>query len=49
MSFLNFKRIQYAPKFMELAPRDIVARATQQEIDEGRGFEGGYVLLISGI
>ena len=30
---------------MELAPRDIVARATQQEIDEGRGFEDGYVLL----
>jgi succinate dehydrogenase / fumarate reductase, flavoprotein subunit len=36
---------KYAPKSMELAPRDIVARATQQEIDEGRGFEGGYVLL----
>lgn len=36
---------KYAPKSMELAPRDIVARAAQQEIDEGRGFEGGYVLL----
>ena len=36
---------KYAPKSMELAPRDIVARAIQQEIDEGRGFEGGYVLL----
>ncbi len=36
---------RYAPKSMELAPRDIVARAAQQEIDEGRGFEGGYVLL----
>lgn len=36
---------KYAPKSMELAPRDIVARATQQEINEGRGFEGGYVLL----
>ncbi len=36
---------KYAPKSMELAPRDIVARATQQEIDDGRGFEGGYVLL----
>jgi len=28
-----------------LAPRDIVARAIQTEIDEGRGFEGGYVEL----
>jgi succinate dehydrogenase / fumarate reductase flavoprotein subunit len=36
---------KYAPKSMELAPRDIVARATQQEINEGRGFKGGYVLL----
>lgn len=36
---------KYAPKSMELATRDIVARAAQQEIDEGRGFEGGYVLL----
>ena len=30
---------------MELAPRDIVARAIQTEINEGRGFEGGYVHL----
>ena len=36
---------KYAPASMELAPRDIVSRAAQQEIDEGRGFEGGYVLL----
>ncbi|MGB9133366.1 MAG: FAD-binding protein, partial [Methanosarcina sp.] len=36
---------KYAPKSMELAPRDIVARAIQQEIEEGRGFEGEYVLL----
>lgn len=36
---------KYAPKSMELAPRDIVVRAVQQEIAEGRGFEGGYVLL----
>jgi succinate dehydrogenase / fumarate reductase flavoprotein subunit len=36
---------RYAPASMELAPRDIVARAIQQEIEEGRGFEGGYVLL----
>jgi succinate dehydrogenase / fumarate reductase flavoprotein subunit len=36
---------RYAPKHMELAPRDIVARAIQTEINEGRGFEGGYVNL----
>jgi len=36
---------RYAPASMELAPRDIVARAIQQEIEERRGFEGGYVLL----
>jgi len=36
---------EYAPEKMELAPRDIVARAIQTEIDEGRGFEGGYVHL----
>ena len=35
----------YAPKSMELAPRDIVARAIQTEIDLGRGYENGYVLL----
>ncbi len=37
--------VRYAPKVMELAPRDIVARGIQTEIDEGRGFEGGYVHL----
>ncbi len=36
---------KYAPKAMELAPRDITARAIQTEIDEGRGFPGGYVHL----
>jgi succinate dehydrogenase / fumarate reductase, flavoprotein subunit len=36
---------RYAPKVMELAPRDIVARSIQKEIDEGRGFDGGYVNL----
>ncbi|NWF95756.1 MAG: FAD-dependent oxidoreductase [Candidatus Thorarchaeota archaeon] len=36
---------RYAPEKMELAPRDIVARAIRREIDEGRGFEGGYVHL----
>ena len=35
----------YAKDSMELAPRDIVARAIQKEIDEGRGFPGGYVHL----
>jgi succinate dehydrogenase / fumarate reductase flavoprotein subunit len=36
---------RYAPNLMELGPRDIVARSIQTEIDEGRGFEGGYVHL----
>ena len=36
---------KYAPESMELAPRDIVARAIQTEIDEGKGFSGGYVHL----
>ena len=35
----------YSPQMLELAPRDIVARAIQSEINEGRGFEGGYVNL----
>jgi succinate dehydrogenase / fumarate reductase, flavoprotein subunit len=35
----------YAPKAMELAPRDIVARSIQTEINQGRGFAGGYVHL----
>lgn len=35
----------YAPKLLELGPRDIVARAIQTEINEGRGFEGEYVHL----
>jgi len=34
-----------APESKDLAPRDIVARAIQTEILEGRGFEGGYVHL----
>jgi succinate dehydrogenase / fumarate reductase flavoprotein subunit len=33
---------RYAPEVMELAPRDIVARAIQTEVDEGRGFTGPY-------
>ncbi|MEC7640628.1 MAG: FAD-binding protein [Nitrospinota bacterium] len=37
---------QYAPSRMELAPRDIVARAEQSEIDAGRGVDGkDYVYL----
>ncbi|MBC7338480.1 MAG: FAD-dependent oxidoreductase [Firmicutes bacterium] len=36
---------RYAPKAMELGPRDIVARSIQTEIDEGRGFENAYVHL----
>ncbi len=35
----------YAAKAMELAPRDIVARAIQTEINQGRGFDAGYVHL----
>ncbi len=35
----------YAPKSMELSPRDIVARAIQTEIDKGHGFENQYVHL----
>jgi len=31
---------KYAPKMMELAPRDIVSRAEMTEILEGRGFPG---------
>ena len=33
---------RYAPERMELAPRDIVARAEQREIEEGRAFVGPY-------
>ncbi len=39
---------RYAPKAMELAPRDIVSRSIQTEIEQGRGFEsemGAYVHL----
>jgi succinate dehydrogenase / fumarate reductase flavoprotein subunit len=36
---------KYAPKAMELAPRDITSRSIQTEIDEGRGFPGGTVHL----
>ena len=39
---------RYVPTAMELAPRDIVSRSIQTEIDEGRGFEhplGKYIKL----
>jgi len=36
---------RYAPKAMELAPRDIVSRSIQKQIDEGRAFENAYVHL----
>ena len=36
---------RYAAEAMELAPRDIVARAIQTEVDEGRGLDAGYVQL----
>ncbi len=36
---------RYAPKSIDLAPRDVVSRAIEQEIGEGRGYDGGYVHL----
>ena len=36
---------RYAPKALELAPRDIVSRSIQTEIDEGRGVSNLYVHL----
>ncbi len=37
---------RYAPEKMELAPRDVVARAEQTEINEGRGIDGkDYIYL----
>ncbi len=36
---------RYASESLELAPRDIVSRAVQTEIDEGRGLNGGCVNL----
>ena len=31
---------KYAPNSVDLAPRDVVARSIEQEIREGRGFDG---------
>jgi succinate dehydrogenase / fumarate reductase flavoprotein subunit len=36
---------RYAPNKMELASRDVVSRAEQTEINEGRGFSDGTVAL----
>ena len=36
---------RYAPKVMELAPRDVVSRCIMTEIKEGRGVENEYVWL----
>jgi succinate dehydrogenase / fumarate reductase, flavoprotein subunit len=36
---------KYAPNKMELASRDVVSRAEQTEIQEGRGYEDGTVAL----
>ena len=36
---------KYAPNKMELASRDVVSRAEQTEISEGRGFPDGTVAL----
>ncbi|MGH2780440.1 MAG: FAD-binding protein [Thermoleophilaceae bacterium] len=36
---------RYAPNKMELASRDVVSRAEQTEIDDGRGFPDGTVAL----
>ena len=36
---------KYAPHVLELASRDVVSRAIWTEVQEGRGFPGGYVHL----
>jgi succinate dehydrogenase / fumarate reductase flavoprotein subunit len=36
---------RYAPKAMELAPRDIVARSIMTEVEQGRAFPGDFVHL----
>ncbi|MCL0052761.1 FAD-binding protein [Peptococcaceae bacterium] len=38
---------RYAPEKMELAPRDVVARAMWKEMIEGRAFEGEHGLYIA--
>ncbi len=41
----RFMKNYVSEKIMELAPRDITARAMQTEINEGRGFEDRYLHL----
>jgi succinate dehydrogenase / fumarate reductase flavoprotein subunit len=36
--------VRYAPNAMELASRDVISRAEQTEIDEGRGIDGNVLL-----
>ncbi len=36
--------VRYAPNAMELASRDVISRAEQVEIDEGRGVDGNVLL-----
>jgi succinate dehydrogenase / fumarate reductase flavoprotein subunit len=36
--------VRYAPNAMELASRDVISRAEQTEIDEGRGVDGDVLL-----
>ena len=36
--------LEYAPQYEELASRDVVSRAEQTEINEGRGIEGNVLL-----
>jgi succinate dehydrogenase / fumarate reductase, flavoprotein subunit len=36
--------LNYAPNAMELASRDVISRAEQTEIDEGRGLDGNVLL-----
>jgi succinate dehydrogenase / fumarate reductase, flavoprotein subunit len=36
--------VNYAPNAMELASRDVISRAEQTEIDEGRGLDGNVLL-----
>jgi len=36
--------VRYAPNTMELASRDVISRAEQTEIDEGRGIDGNVLL-----
>jgi len=41
----RFMKNYVSEEIMELAPRDIVARSMQTEINEGRGFEDRYIQL----